>query len=81
MSRYCVTFPLITEKYQETILNKRYEISRQLYNAVLSKAYKRYKSMIETKKYRQLKEQINNANEKIKLYRFIRRNRWNTARF
>ena len=38
MSRYCVTFPLITEKYQETILNKRFEISRQLYNAVLSKA-------------------------------------------
>ena len=66
MSRYCVTFPLITEKYQETILNKRFKISRQLYNAVLSKAYKRYKSMIETKKYRQLKEQINNANEKEK---------------
>ena len=66
MSRYCVTFPLITEKYQENILNKRFEISRQLYNAVLSKAYKRYKSMIETKKYRQLKKQINNANEKEK---------------
>lgn len=66
MSRYCVTFPLITEKYQETILNKRFEISRQLYNAVVSKAYKRYKSMIETKKYRQLKGQINNANEKEK---------------
>ena len=66
MSRYCVTFPLITEKYQETILNKRFEIGRQLYNTVLSKAYKRYKSMIETKKYRQLKEQINNANEKEK---------------
>ncbi|NLW26126.1 MAG: transposase, partial [Hungateiclostridium saccincola] len=58
MSRYCVTFPLITEKYQETILNKRFEISRQLYNAVLSKVYKRYKSMIETKKYRQLKQQV-----------------------
>lgn len=66
MSRYCITFPLITEKYQEDILNKRFEIGRQLYNAVLSKAYKRYKSMIETKKYRQLKEQINNANEKEK---------------
>jgi len=34
----------------ENIFNKRYEISRQLYNAVLSQAYKRYKSMIETKK-------------------------------
>jgi hypothetical protein len=66
MSRYCVTFPLITEKYQEDILNKRFEIGRQLYNAVLSKAYKRYKFMIETKKYRQLKEKINNANEKEK---------------
>lgn len=66
MSRYCVTFPIITEKYQEDILNKRFEISRQLYNAILSKVYKRYKSMVETKKYRQLKEQINSANEKEK---------------
>lgn len=34
-------------------------------------AYKRYKSMIETKKYRQLKEQINNANEKEKKLLYI----------
>jgi len=50
MSQHCVTFLLITEKYHENISNKRYAISRQLYNAVLSQAYKRYKSMIETKK-------------------------------
>ncbi len=58
MSRYCITFPLITEKYQEDILEKRFEIGRKMYNAVLSKVYKRYKCMVETKKYRQLKQQI-----------------------
>jgi len=64
MSRYCITFPLITEKYQEDILNKRLEIGRNIYNAILSKVCKRHNCMIETKLYRNLKEQIKNSNEK-----------------
>lgn len=64
MSRYCVTFPLITEKYQEDVLEKRFEIGRKIYNAILSKVYNRYNCMIETKKYRQLKEKIKNSKDK-----------------
>lgn len=58
MDRFCITFPLITEKHQKNILEKRFEIGRKMYNAVLSKVYKRYNCMIETRKYRQLKQQI-----------------------
>lgn len=58
MSRYCITFPIITETFQEYILDKRFEISRKMYNAILSKAYERYKSMIETRKYRESKEKV-----------------------
>jgi hypothetical protein len=67
VSRYCITFPLVTEKYQEDILYKRIEIGRKMYNAVLSMVYKRYKCMIETKKYRSLKQQVKelyNASDK-----------------
>ncbi len=66
MSRYCVTFPLETEKYQEDILNKRFEIGRKIYNAVLSMVYKRYCCLIETKAYRQLKQTIKDSDEKQK---------------
>lgn len=64
MDRYCVTFPLITEVFQENILNKRFEIGRKIYNAVLSKVYKRYNCLIETKAYRNLKLLIKASNEK-----------------
>jgi hypothetical protein len=58
LSRYCITFLLETEKYQEDILNKRFEIGRKMYNAILSNVYKRYNCMIETKICRQLKQQV-----------------------
>ena len=43
-----------TEKYQEDILNKRFEIGRQIYNSLVNVTQKRYKEMIKTKKYRTL---------------------------
>ena len=58
MSNFCVTFPLKTEKYQEDILNKRFEIGRKIYNALVSKTQKRYKEMIKTKRYRNIKSQL-----------------------
>lgn len=58
MGNYCITFPLITEKYQEDILAKRFEIGRKIYNAVLSGVCKRYKSMTETRRYRQSKDKV-----------------------
>lgn len=54
MANFVVQFPLKTEKYQEDILNKRFEIGRQIYNSLVNITQKRYKEMIKTKKYRNL---------------------------
>ena len=67
MDRYCVTFPLVTEIFQDDILDKRFEISRKMYNAILSKVYKRYNCMIETKRYREIKNQIKLSDKKQKV--------------
>ncbi|MBE3102578.1 MAG: transposase [Firmicutes bacterium] len=74
MSRYCVTFPLITELYQDDILDKRFEISRSMYNGVLSKVFKRYKCMIETKIYRQLKQEISISDEDQRVILYMKLN-------
>ena len=54
MANFIVEFPLKTEKYQEDVLNKRFEIGRQIYNSLVNITQKRYKEMIKTKKYRTL---------------------------
>lgn len=54
MANFIVEFPLKTEKYQEDILNKRFEIGRKIYNSLVNITQKRYKEMIKTKKYRKL---------------------------
>ena len=48
---YILTLQLHTEKYQEYILNKRFNISRQIYNCCLNELYKRYNLMRESKQY------------------------------
>lgn len=66
MSNFIVEFPLKTEKYQEDVLDKRFEIGRQMYNALVNVTQKRYKEMIRTKKYRTLMGTItgNKKNDK-----------------
>ena len=54
MANFIVQFPLKTETYQEDILNKRFEIGREIYNSLVNVTQKRYKEMIKTKKYRTL---------------------------
>ena len=54
MANFIVEFPFKTEKYQEDILNKRFEIGRKIYNSLVNVTLKRYKEMIKTKKYRTL---------------------------
>lgn len=54
MANFIVEFPLKTEKYQEDILNKCFEIGRHIYNSLVNVTQKRYKEMIKTKKYRTL---------------------------
>ena len=49
MANFIVNFPLKTEKYQEDILNKRFEIGRKIYKSLVNVTQKRYKEMIKNK--------------------------------
>ena len=50
-SSYILTLQLKTEKYQEDILNKRFNKCRNIYNSCLSELHKRYNHMRESKAY------------------------------
>ena len=54
MANFIVEFPLKTEKYQEDILNKRFEIGRMIYNSLVNVTQRRYREMIKTREYRNL---------------------------
>lgn len=56
--RYILNLKLETEKHQEDILDKRFEIGRKLYNSVLGKALGRYKEMTKTKRWRENQKQM-----------------------
>lgn len=58
MPNFVVQFPLRTEKYQEDILNKRFEIGRKIYNTLVKITQSRYKEMIKTKLYRSIKLEL-----------------------
>ena len=58
MANFIVQFQLDTEKYQEDILNKRFEIGRKIYNSLVTVTQKRYKEMIKTKLYRSIKAEL-----------------------
>ena len=66
MAYFIVQFPLKTEMYQEDILDKRFEIGRQIYNSLVSITQKRYKEMTKTKKYRVLISQLSGDKNKDK---------------
>lgn len=53
-SSFVLTLKLDTEIYAEHILNKRFIIGGQIYNACLNKLYKGYNTMIRTKEYKSL---------------------------
>lgn len=54
MENFTIQFSLKTEKYQEDILDKRFENGGQIYNSLVNITQKRYKEMIKTKVYRNL---------------------------
>lgn len=66
MSSYILQLPLKTEKWQEDIIDKRLEIGRQIYNALLNVTWKRYKEMVKTKRYRNLMSQLSHDKTKDK---------------
>jgi len=51
LSTFILTLPLKTNLYQEDILHKRLDISRQIYNACLGELFKRYRAMQQSKAY------------------------------
>lgn len=51
---YIVTLRLKTEVFQEDILNKRFELSRKLYNACVNELYKRYRTLQQSKSYKKV---------------------------
>lgn len=67
IANFTIQFSLKTEKYQEDILNKRFEIGRQIYNSLVNVTQKRYKEMIKTKNYRNLMLQLSGNKDKDKL--------------
>lgn len=66
MANFIVQFPLNTETYQEDILNRRFEIGRQIYNSLVNITQKRYKEMVKTKEYRNLVSSLSGNKEKDK---------------
>ena len=66
MTYFIIQFLLKTEKYQEDILNKRFEIGRHIYNSLVNITQKRYKEMTKTKKYRNLLSQLSGDKKKDK---------------
>lgn len=51
--RYVLNLKLETERFQEDILDKRFEIGRKLYNSVLGTALSRYNEMTKTRRWRE----------------------------
>lgn len=62
MSNYILTLPLKTEKYQEDILNKKFEESRNIYNSCISQLHKRYDHMRESKEYQRICKMVRGKN-------------------
>ncbi|WP_125154491.1 transposase [Clostridium rectalis] len=74
--RYVLNLKLKTQLFQEDILDKRFDIGRKIYNAVLGQALKRYREMIKTKRWRENQNNILNVykvhkdgKERNKLYK------------
>ena len=66
LGNFTIQFPLKTEKYQEDILDKRFEIGGQIYNSLMNITQKRYKEMIKTKRYRGLMSMLSGDKKKDK---------------
>lgn len=54
IATFVLELPLKTEKYQEDILEKRFKIGRNIYNACLNELETRYKTMIQSKEYQEI---------------------------
>ncbi|HBI04447.1 MAG TPA: transposase [Paenibacillaceae bacterium] len=55
---FILELPLKLEPFQIHILDKRFEIARKIYNAVVHELYRRYYLLIQSKEYQRIKKQI-----------------------
>ncbi len=69
-STFVLILKLNTEKYQEDILNKRFDIGRQIYNACLNELFKRYETMKQSKIYQKTLK-MKKSKERNKQFREI----------
>ncbi len=65
---YVLTLKLETEQYQEDALNKRIELSRNIYNACLGKALKLYNHLKRNSTYKSLLSELSALNKEIAKY-------------
>lgn len=73
-SYYILTLPLQTQRWQEDILEKRYAVAENIYNAMLRKAYTRYTQMCQSNQYRTLRRSLSetsDAKERKEIYRSL----------
>lgn len=61
---FVLTLPLKPEQWQQDILEKRFEVNRKIYNALLAEALKRYRQMAQTRAYRANQEALTLVTEK-----------------
>ena len=69
---FVLTLPLQTEAWQRDILEKRFEIHRQICDALLQKAFMRYGQMAQTRAYRNIREALSrmyDERERKKLFK------------
>lgn len=66
----CVlTLPLLTQPYQEHIIEKRFKIMEHLVNSLIAKELRKLRALQRRKDYRQLMEEIENAKDAPKTIR------------
>lgn len=54
----CLTLPLKLEKWQEDRLSKRFEMARQIYNAMVGAELKKLRKVKQSAEYREIQEHI-----------------------
>jgi hypothetical protein len=72
-SIFVLELPLVVQPFQKHILDKRFEIGRNIYNSLLTMTYKRYKAMVARQDYRDALAELETnkaaAREKLKEFR------------
>lgn len=72
-STYILTLKLNTNDRDKAILNKRFEICRKLYNAILGVGLKKFRTLSERKIYRKLRKELSEINKQYHNFKDIKK--------